>query len=406
MASFIVLLAAATGVARAGDVPPLPAPKPPNATPASPPPATPAPTPDPTPTPAPHGNDATPAPNPPSAPVAAPTASATAPKIVLEKMEHNFGFARQNEKKSTRIKVKNEGGAPLHVTVHADCGCSGVVLLAKDDVFAKGGTSGREIAPGDEAQISLTFDTTRFFGPITKTVHVNSDDPTNREVVLQIKIDVSAGVVLVPQNFFFNASLFGSKPTSTMAVKWMDGVGKPFKITAIEPTGILPAGTKLDFHSEPFDEAPWHGFRVTMSFTEPPAIGMVTGTVNIRTDDPDTPQVSAPLGGVIVGKVIIAPAKATFSTLAEGKGGTRSIQIRPFDGSIDLGKVTVVARKGAVKVTIASADEPQLKGVWTVALELPKDAPLGVIEDVIDITTEVKGYEKLELPVTGTVVAK
>lgn len=374
--AFVALTVAAgpaTSHATADDVPPPPAPAVP-ATPPAPPAPAPAAPPAPTPAPAP----------------AAPASNA-APKLVLDRTLHDFGPCKQNDRVKADFTVTNAGSATLHVaSVRGDCGCANATISRK------------EIEAGGTATVSVTFETNRFVGPMTKALRIMSDDPEHPETVVTLKVDVSAGIVLGPPNFFFNMALVGAKPTATVDAKWKEGVGKPFKITSVESANLVPAGVKVEFATEAFDAPPWHGWKITMTFPEPPPVGAVSGHALIRTDDPDNPKVQTLIGGAISGRVVVSLLKPSFGIVPKGKGGKLFVRLRPFDSTIDLGTVAAKARKGTV-LARAVADE-HMKGEWVVELELPKDAAPGPIDDVVDLTTAVKGEESIALEVSGTVM--
>ncbi len=199
-------------------------------------------------------------------------------------------------------------------------------------------------------------------------------------------------------------------------MKWKEGVGKPFKILGVDPTmlptphvgaaaaGTAPTVATPTFTVEPFEAAPWKGYKVTMSFAEPPPVGMVSGTAVIRTDDPRTPKVNALIGGAISAKVNIALLKPSFGVVTEGKAANLIIHVRPFDASIQLGKVSARSRSGAVKVELKA--DPTFPGEYNLELELPADTKAGAIEDVVELRTEVPGEELVELPVTASVTPK
>jgi hypothetical protein len=254
----------------------------------------------------------------------------------------------------------------------------------------------------------VTFETYRFVGPMTKSLRVRSDDPSAAEVPIQLKVDISDGVILQPQNFFFNMVLVGTKPTASIEVKWKEGVGKPFKVLGVDPTltpgAGTPAGVKPEFTVEPFEAAPWKGWKVTMSFAEPPPVGMVSGTAVIRTDDERTPKVNALIGGAISAKVNIALQRPSFGVVKEGEGAKLVLHVRPFDATIKLGKVTAKARGGTVRVELTA--DPTFPGEHNLKLELPADTKPGPVEDVVELRTEVEGEELIELPVTGSVTPK
>ena len=327
-------------------------------------------------------------------------------KIAFDRMEHDFGPVRQQETKSTRFTVRNTGGAPLHVSARGDCGCTAVAIVAKDSTSGDTGTPSREIAPGDEASIWVTFGSNRYVGQVTKWIRVTSDDPTNLAAVLTIKMDVAAGIMLEPQGFFFNMVLVGTSPEATIEAKWKEGVGKPFRITSIETTELQPLIAKPNFGIERFDAPPWHGYRLKLSFPDPPPVGFVTGQALILTDDPHDAKLQVFIAGTVSGKVVVSQRNPSFGMVRQGNGATLPIQVRGFDASVDVGHVRATSRKGCVHVSVRAGDDSWMKGIWNVEIEIPKDARLGTIDDVIDLTTEVKGEERIELTVGGVVIAK
>src|SRR5436190_23814570 len=87
------------------------------------------------------------------------------PRISVDRMEHDFGPARQMAEIKTEFKVTNTGTAPLHATAAGNCGC------------AQASLADREIAPGATTVLSVVFHTERFVGPQVKRVTITSDDP-------------------------------------------------------------------------------------------------------------------------------------------------------------------------------------------------------------------------------------
>ena len=130
----------------------------------------------------------------------------------------------------------------------------------------------------------------------------------------------------------------------------------------------------------------------------------MAGTAVIRTDDPESPRVQGLIGGAVSGKVQVALRKPSFGIVQQGRGAALSIRVRPFDGTIDLGTVTAESSKGVVRVTVRA--DPDVKGEHIVDLALPKDAVPGAIDDVVVVRTTVAGEERIELPVSGTVLPK
>jgi hypothetical protein len=80
-----------------------------------------------------------------------------------EKVTHTFGF-------------RNVGSVPLIIEkVRHSCGCT--ASLISSDI----------LEPGESGEIRSTFDTTRFNGPVVKTIYLYSNDPVHRVVQLHLR---------------------------------------------------------------------------------------------------------------------------------------------------------------------------------------------------------------------------
>jgi hypothetical protein len=261
--------------------------------------------------------------------------------------------------------------------------------------------SAREVAPGAAATLTVTFTTLTFVGEVAKTVTITTDDPDRPTVSWKVRVEVAKGVLQSPQNFFFNPVLVGAVPSASVRVQWHEAAGKPFQVLGVEAVEVKPADLPVRFETKPFDAPPWHGHEITLTFASPPPVGFLTGTVLIRTDAPEAPEVKALFSGSVSGRVRVSLARPSFGIVPQGKGAKLLLLVMPFDETVDLGEVTVASRKGAV-VARAARDARQPTS-WRVELRLPETAPPGPVEDVVEIRTAVKGEEVVELPVSGSV---
>lgn len=326
--------------------------------------------------------------------------AAGGPRIAFDRLEHDFGVVRQEQELTTEFKYRNEGDAPLKdLKTIADCGCYGVTL------------SKPEVAPGESATLKITFHTLLFTGPIHKKLSVKSNDPTKPDVTIRLHVLVGQGVVLDPGRVYFGDVLLGTVPSRSFAVKWLDGVGRPFEITAIE----IP-GRADDFKIEtaPFEETQrlgegkegkWKGTKVTLTFTKPPPLGMFSSTALVRTDHPDFPRLVVALTASVSGKVWVQSRKAIFGMPMEGTTKQLTIAVRPFNKEVSLGTVKATVRGGKVEAKI-ERDPAMPEGNYRLVVSLPATAKPGSIDDVVEIHTEVKGEETVEIAVTGTVLPR
>src|SRR5262249_16706976 len=100
------------------------------------------------------------------------------PKLVIQKLEHNFGEIKKGALAQYSFVVKNEGGADLEIkSVAPACGCTA-------SEFTK------NIPPGKEGKITLIFNTAGFNGALTKQAEVYTNDPERPQFTLMMSMIV------------------------------------------------------------------------------------------------------------------------------------------------------------------------------------------------------------------------
>jgi hypothetical protein len=341
--------------------------------------AEPPPSPAPSPSPVPLEKPPVPAPAPPQA-------AGPRPRIAFDREVHDFGVVKQEQDLATEFTIRNDGDVTLKIgDVRSDCGCSTAVAKSK------------EIAPGEKTTLEVTFRTFTMSGPVSKRVKVASNDPERPEVELRVKVDIAGGIVLDPARFYFGPVLVGTAPTSSLTARWRDGVGRPFKITKVEAPGV-----DVVFDVQPHEAPPWHGWVVTARFSKPPAIGTVSGTALLRTDDSDYPRLAAPVTAFVSGRVWLDRREARFGLVREGLGRTLMIGCRGLKPDVDLGEVKAVSRKGVVEAK-AIRTGGNLRE-WLIEVKLPEGAAPGKVEDVVEVRSQLEGEPPSEIAVSGEVI--
>lgn len=102
----------------------------------------------------------------------------SAPKLVVDNTKFEFGKVKEGEEISHVFKIKNEGTAELVIAnVSPACGCT-----ASD--FTK------TLAPGQEGIVKLSVKTTGMNGWTERYADVISNDTTQPNLKLWVKMDV------------------------------------------------------------------------------------------------------------------------------------------------------------------------------------------------------------------------
>jgi len=101
--------------------------------------------------------------------------SISAPRIQFEKTTHNFGEITDGDVVATSFKFVNTGKKTLNIVkIKASCGCTATQ------------PSKKVLAPGDSAEITVTFNSKGREGQENKSINVITNDPYHSNISLSI----------------------------------------------------------------------------------------------------------------------------------------------------------------------------------------------------------------------------
>jgi hypothetical protein len=131
--------------------------------------------------------------------------------------------ARGDKQAIGHFKYQNVGTTPVHFkSVHASCGCT-AAQTQKD-----------QVGPGEQGEITATFNIGDRTGTQVKTVTVETDEAANQKTVLTLRAIIPQELEISPTFVFWKQ---GEKPDSkTIAVK----AGKDFTVKNIKVTSSSP----------------------------------------------------------------------------------------------------------------------------------------------------------------------
>ncbi len=102
-----------------------------------------------------------------------------AAKVSYNKIRHNFGDVKSGTSVTYNFGIKNEGKSNLIIRkVKASCGCTATKPGKK------------ELAPGEETELKVSFNTRGINGKQHKTVTVITNDPKNPVQILHIQANI------------------------------------------------------------------------------------------------------------------------------------------------------------------------------------------------------------------------
>jgi hypothetical protein len=290
---------------------------------------------------------------PPTGAVAAP------PKIEIVEKMHDFGSATEGDRLTYVFKVKNAGTGTLLIDrVTTSCGCTAAVLKNK------------EVLPGAEGQIEVTFDTNRRGGENHKTITILSNDPSSPRAELEIRANVETLLAFDPGFVRLNPE-FGKQQITEA---WLTGKLKDqAKLKILENTGDTEVAVELaDKKAENGNTL--QGLRFKLAAKK---VGFGNGNLTVETGLPKPDKLQIGFHWTVIGNLQVVPAQLYFSP-QRGAASERVIRVSSRKTDFKLREARVTS--GPFSATIVT---PDAGAGYEVHVALKKDfepAPTAVAE--------------------------
>jgi hypothetical protein len=210
-------------------------------------------------------------------------ASAAGPRLAVTAPEFSFGEIWQGVRLTHVFRIRNGGDAPLLIDrVRTSCGCTAALL------------SERRLAPGDVAQLRVTFDSRRFVGPVVKSISLFSNDPLRHVAKLTLRGRVRAQVRFEPSSLNFGVVPPG-KP-SDLRVRITNTGDRTLDFNFLQRTTSEVAVTLSRKRLTPGESA---ALNVTMTPRKTGRGRRLDGYILLRADGLRVPELSLPFYAVV-----------------------------------------------------------------------------------------------------------
>jgi len=223
------------------------------------------------------------------------------PDIEILERIFDAGEVQKGDPITHEFKVKNKGNAPLQIfNARASCGCT---ITSFD----------KTIMPGEVGKVGATVKTTNLrSGPMTKSVTITSNDPDQKQIILQMKGTLVSMADAIPANVYIRTDRINRAPSHFLI---RPHEKNPFKVKAVT--------SDLDFLSfdvkevkDPANVPPGSNLRarkgdylITATIGGNVPIGEVTGNITALTTSKLTPKVKVSVRGSITGLITAIPRR-------------------------------------------------------------------------------------------------
>lgn len=305
----------------------------------------------------------------------APVAKGPLPKIMFEKVVHDFGEIGPGTRPTCDFTFKNAGDSLLKITsIITPCGCT-VAKLEK-----------KEYKPGESGTIHVTYTAGQRAGSSRKYVHVNSNDPAKPKTSLSVKSRVVAVVSFTPQRLNL---LLEQEDADVPKITLTSISGDKFSITGIRSTAD---SVTADFDSS-IESA---------KFVLEPKVDVeklkknIYGTVVVSINHPKLKSITIPYSAL--SRFKISPPMLYVLNTEPGKPVKRDLWVlNNYGETFEI--ESVVSKEGLIKVT----SEQKISKGYQYKVEITPPSVVGNTRAFSDVLyVQIKGGEKLDIRCTGT----
>lgn len=237
----------------------------------------------------------------------APTEGRLGPRIKFAEREHDFGRAKSGEQVKYTYIFTNVGDATLEISgVHA-CGC-----ITSDFT--------RKTEPGQTGMIPISFNSSAYGGPVTKSISVSCNDKSSPTAVLSFRGTVWKPIEVSPALVMFN-NLNVESPPTTSIVKIVNNLDEPLTVSDVQSQN--PA-----FSAELKPVTPGKEYQVLVTTVPPLPQGSVSGRITLKSSSPEMREIGITVyANNVQPTVTVTPAQVTLAGAPLPEEQTYSVNI-------------------------------------------------------------------------------
>jgi len=301
------------------------------------------------------------------------------PKIQIENPLFDFGTATEATMIPHTFKLKNVGQGRLVIShVKTSCGCTAATPTKNT------------LAPGEEAEITVAFDTHFQKGHQVRTITAFTNDPNTPAAIMTMQGLVKQQVAATPQDVAFGKVKMGTEVTKEVIVSDLTGRKDPFNVSEISNSN--PA-IKVEKSNRP-DGKPGALLKVTLTKAMP--VGAFDDTVKLTTS---RIPLQVNVFGQVEGDLSVAPAQVSFGIVPHGQEAVRMVKL-----TVQGAKPIKVLGITSTAVPVSASAEP-IDGSkdYKITVQLHRGTPDGQVRGQLEIKTDDPEQQVLNVPFYGIV---
>jgi Protein of unknown function (DUF1573) len=332
------------------------------------------------------------APAQPPAPQAAPTGPQ--PKIVIEKMDHEFGRISDEQKLTVEFPFTNNGEGPLVFKdqPRASCGCTAGKLPKL------------EFAPGEGGTLTVTYDPHGKHGDQNQRVMADTNDPAMNQVICKFHAFVSPTITIEPPIVGFGEVLSGQTARQVVKVRGP----KDFAVTYASNTKGRFLGVRvIETHEVTVDNEQASESLLEFTLNGNAPRGTLQALTTARTTNDKHPLVDIQVTAEVVGDLQVLPPRVNVGVLEGGQSFSKTFRVasrtdKPF-------KVKSVEQKSSttpspLTISVTPAEQGK-ESAYQIEISGSAPNPGTPLMASLLVTTDQANEDKIEVQINGIVRA-
>ena len=304
--------------------------------------------------------------------------SSGAASALAEAPLYDFGTVINGVVVKHTFKIKNAGTAPLILgAVQTSCGCTAAQPTKTN------------IAPGEESDIAVTFDTRPDHGVATRMVTVATNDPKHQQLTLTLKGDVKVQVEADPSPLAFGNVKHGTEASKEVLISPAPGING----LTVGPIANANRNIKVTQHPRT-DGKPGAALTIT-TLPNMPA-GAFTDLVKVTTN---RQPLEIAVFGTVLGDIVLNPPQVSFGIVGHHASATQFVRLTNSGGR----NVNVLGLSSTSQAVTAAVDPITPGKEYRITIQLRPNTPDGALRGSIAIKTDDPEQQTLQVPFYGIV---
>ncbi len=300
------------------------------------------------------------------------------PHIQMSETEFDFGKLFIDEELTKNFVLQNKGTGILEIyDIFSACGCITALMEQK------------LVAPGESAEITVTYKAGKKLGPDSKTVTIRTNDPQRPVLNLKIYGNIISAFIPKPAYVFFNESLPHEEIKTELKIERVPDYSA--EIIGLE-TSSDHIQAELEKPAE--DGSAW---TVHMTIDGGLPIGFFSETLFLNTNMARQPRIEVPVRGRIKGPLSVVPTHCYFRFIDAAEGAEQRIIIEN-EGNKELEILETSSDREDIKIEKKTL-MPGRKIMLLIQL-IPPVEP-GSIDGNLYIKTNIENQKNITVPISG-----